>query len=267
MRTPKGGTVKIRGILVLFVLAAFALAPSVFAQEQEQEQANVARLYWTSAKQGQTLAYEAAIKKHNDFHRRKGDPWTWRVWQVVSGSQSGQYLHGTFGHQWKDFDNPPVPTQEDDADYYQNLEALEANWRGEHITFMPKHSYPPDDMDTVRPLYLVWRVFPKPGMTEAYLNAVSKIPEAARKAGVNWRYTFWNVADGGAVPSFYISFPLDNWAQRGVQSMPFEEVLMKAYGRAGAHEIMRAFDDSVARETSMVVVYRPDLSYIPAAAK
>lgn len=246
------------GVLVSFTLL---VAISAFAQETPGT-GNVGRMYFSKPMPGHLSEYIEGSKKHNEYHASKGDPWTWYTWEIVSGSESGQYLIGTFWHAWSDFDNPPVPTAEDNADYMETIVPHEAGWRGEHVVYMPDHSYPPDDMG-IRPLYVLYRIKIKPGMAEAYLNAVKKFPEAARKAEVSWRYTFWRIADGGAVPSFYVSLPFSSWAERGEQGSPFEEILTKAYGRGEAHAILHTFDKAIAYESSMVIEYRPDLSYVP----
>ena len=253
---------KLRAIPTLLCAGALLLAPSMFSQQQA-DRGNVARIYWSWARAGQVAQYEAGNKRHNEFHRQKNDPWTWQTWQVVSGNRGAQYVIGSFWHHWKDFDNTPVTSADDEADYLKNVEPYEANWRGEHLVFMPNHSLPPDSTDPY-PVYVLWHVQLKPGMTDTYLSAVAKIPEAARKAGVDWRYTFWMVADGNVSGSYYISFPYKSWGERDAQGLPFEEVLIKAYGREEAHSMQRAFDQSVASTTSMVLTHRPDLSYVPA---
>ena len=246
------------GILVSFALLATLPA---FAQETPGT-GNVGRMYFSKPMPGHVAEYIEVTKRHHDFHRSKGDPWTWNTWEIVSGAESGQYLTGTFWHQWGDFDNPPVSTSEDNADYLETIAPHEASWKGEHVVYMPDHSYPPEDM-SIQPLYVLYRIKIKPGHAEAYLNAVKKIPEAARKADVPWRYNFWRVADGGSVPSFYVSIPLSSWADRAEQGSPFEEFVTKAYGRGEAHAILHAIDKAIAYETSMVLEYRPDLSYVP----
>ena len=250
-----------RCIINVLVSLTLLAGHSTFAQETPGS-GNVGRMYFSKPMPGHVAEYIEAIKKHNDFHRSKGDSWTWNMFEIVSGAESGQYLIGTWWHQWSDFDNPPVSAAEDNADYLENIVPHEASWKGEHVIYMPDHSYPPEDM-SVQPLYVVYRVKIKPVFAEAYLNAIKKFPEAARKAGVNLRYFFWRVADGGTVPSFYISVPFSSWADRGEQGTPFEEILTKAYGRGEAHAILHTFDKATAYETNMVLEYRPELSYVP----
>ncbi len=247
----------------LLLAAGMFLAPLASAQETK---ANVGRIYWTWARPGQAQQYEAGSKKHSEFHKMKNDPWTWSTWQVVSGNRAGHYVTGTFGHEWKDFDNLPVAQAEDDADYFKNVEPYESNWRGEHVVLMPAHSRPPDSTDPY-PLYELWLVHIKPGKAEQYLNAIKKIPGAIEKVGVPWHYTFWSVADGNSGSSFYVSFPMKTWAERGENGPSFEEVLTKAYSSGEAHAIMDAISDAEAERTSMLLVYRPDLSYTPVPAK
>jgi len=44
---------------------------------------------------------------------------------------------------------------------------------------------------------------------------------------------------------------------------PFPEMLKDAFGQAEADSIIKRFDSSTESETSEIVQFRPDLSYLP----
>ena len=48
--------------------------------------------------------YEAGRKKHMAWHKAQGDPWTWNVYEVTTGPDTGCYLIACTNHQWADFD-------------------------------------------------------------------------------------------------------------------------------------------------------------------
>jgi hypothetical protein len=48
--------------------------------------------------------YEAGRKKHMAWHKSQNDPWSWHKWEVLTGPNTGSYVVGTFGHNWKDME-------------------------------------------------------------------------------------------------------------------------------------------------------------------
>ena len=68
-------------------------------------------------------------------------------------------------------------------------------------------------------------------------------------------------ADG----SLILVLPRKSWAdfEDKPDVKPFREMLKEAFGQAEADSILDRLDHSVEKETSDIVQFRPDLSYLP----
>lgn len=72
-------------------------------------------------KPGQQAAFEEGYRRHLEWHRRAGDPWSWHGWYVVSGPRDGLFIDATLDRTWADFDAAVQPA-EDAADNARNVE-------------------------------------------------------------------------------------------------------------------------------------------------
>jgi hypothetical protein len=206
--------------------------------------------------------FEAAGKEHIAWHRQKNDTWAWSVWQVMSGPGTGEYIAGTFGHKWSDFDTAPVPREEDEADANTRVGPYTESVETQFVDFLPKHSRP-SDSNTPSKFSTVVTILLKQGMEDEYLNAVSKIPPAMEKTNWPGRYGFYTLANGGEHPTFFLVLPREKWADFAPLDKPFEKMMEEAYGREDARAILKTLDKSTAKVTSEMMVYRPDMSYVP----
>ncbi len=73
------------------------------------------------------------------------------------------------------------------------------------------------------------------------------------------------LVNGGTAGTFVLSFPHKNWAdfedQPGVK--PYRDMLKEAFGQAEADSIVDRLDRSIEKQTSDIIQFRPDLSYLP----
>ena len=67
------------------------------------------------------------------------------------------------------------------------------------------------------------------------------------------------------MPTYVLVLPHDNWAdfEDKPDMKPFPEMLKEAFGQAEADSIIKRFDSSTESETTEIVQFRPDLSYLP----
>ena len=248
--------------LFTFAVVVCLVGLALPAAAQEEEPGTIGMIIRSKAKPGMGKQFEEGAKKHMEFHRQKGDTWTWSVWSVISGEHTGEYVVGSFGHKWADFDNMPVSGAEDEADAEANIGPYEESFTVQYINFMPKHSRPPEDQTPAKFLSLT-TAYLKPGKVQDYLNAISKIPEALEKANSPVRYFFDARANGGRGPTFFIAFPHDSWADFAPPGQPLRKMLEEAYGPAEADSIMRTLTNASYGSSSEILRYRPDLSYVP----
>jgi hypothetical protein len=249
---------KFLGIALILGFVAFALSAGA------QEENVVGMMVHVKPKAGMTDQWVEGGKKHMEFHRQKGDTWSWFVWQVISGDDTGDFLIGSFGHKWSDFDNMPVSEAEDQADYKATIEPYTESVSVGYSAFMAKHSLPPGEDAAPPKLLSVMTVYAKPEKVADYLNAVSKIPEALEKAQSPTRYWFSRVVAGGRLPAFTVVFPHENWAAIAPSGTPFRKMLEEAHGQTEADAILRSLSDAAYGSRNVILAYREDLSYIPA---
>ena len=53
---------------------------------------------------GMRAQLEAGRAKHMAWHKQQGDTWTWHVWEVTTGPETGSYIVVSPNHQWQDLD-------------------------------------------------------------------------------------------------------------------------------------------------------------------
>lgn len=249
-----------RKVITLFV--AVCLQGLVIAAMAQDQPGTVGEIIRIRPKPGMEKQFEAAGKEHIAWHRQKHDTWSWSVWQVMSGPGTGEYVAGTFGHKWSDFDNPTVSREEDEADAGERVGPYAASMQTQYVAFLPKHSRS-TEATTPSKFATVVRIHLKQGMEDAYMNAVSKIPKAMEKTNWPGHYGFYALANGGEHPTFYLVLPREKWADFAPPDKPFEKMLEEAYGREDAEAILKTLDKAPADVSSEMIVYRPDMSYVP----
>jgi len=249
-----------RKAVTLFVAVCLqGLVVAAMAQDQPGTIGEVVRI---KPKAGMEKQFEAAGKEHIAWHRQKQDDWTWSVWQVASGPGTGEYVAGTFGHKWSDFDNSKVSREEDDADAGQRIGPYVQSLETQYVAFLPKHSRP-TDTNTPSKMATVVTIHVKPGMVDAFLNAVSKVNDAIEKTHWPVHYGWYVLANGGEHPTFFRVHPREKWADFAPPDKPFEKMLEEAYGREDAEAIIKTLNKATASSSSEMIVYRPDMSYVP----
>ena len=65
---------------------------------------------------------------------------------------------------------------------------------------------------------------------------------------------------------FVLVLPRKNWAdfEDKPDVKPFRDMLKEAFGQAEADSIVARIDSSVEKETSEIIQFHPELSYLPA---
>jgi hypothetical protein len=83
------------------------------------------------------------------------------------------------------------------------------------------------------------------------------------KWGVN--YEWYELANGGLDGTWVLVIPHNNWAdfEDKPAVKPFRDMLKEAYGQAEADSVVDRIDASVEKETSEIIEFHPELSYLP----
>jgi hypothetical protein len=253
--------------VALFVSLCFiALAVALPAGAQTNSK-NIARIYTIKAKPGEGQQWEAAFKKLEAWEHQQNLPGTLYVWSVISGENFGDYILGTFGHDWKDFDEMQARGEkvgvgkeigETVAPYTESVTISYYAFQRDLSTTPPDPNKPPMPMSEVNFFTL------KPGGLAPAINAIKQVNAAIKKThwpGGDTPGGWYVLENGGEGPQLVLSGGLRNWAALQPPSPSFFEMLEQVYGKAGAQAIGHEFYSHVRSESNELIRYRPDLSY------
>ena len=103
------------------------------------------------------------------------------------------------------------------------------------------------------------------GKGSDFRSAIARVTDAAQKTKWPQKYEWYELVSGGNVDTFVLAIPHDNWADfaDNPNVKPFRDMLKEAFGQAEADSIVNQIDSSVQSETSEIIQFRPELSYLP----
>lgn len=247
------------------LLSAFGVmllgAISGFAQEKP---GTIASLQYQTPKNGMVKQYEDGRKQKAEWHKQQKDPLPLMVWETMTGDHTGTYIVGRLGQHWSDFDKPPIPEQVDLDEFNKVVGTYVQSVVTRYYELLPKDSKPPDSAAISKLAEIItFRV--RPGKGDAFRSAVDRATEAIEKTKWPTHFFWYVLANGGSSGTYVLVLPHANWAdfedKPGMK--PFPEMLKEAFGPAEADSITKRFDASIESETSEIVQFRPDLSYLP----
>lgn len=247
--------------VALVTLFALAAVLSGWAQNAGK----VAAIHSNRVKPGMTTQYETGRKKHMAWHKGQKDPWSWYVWEVLTGEGTGSYVVGTFQHQWKDFDGREKFDRADTADAMASMGSSLAGEQMSYYIYRDDLSSGPEVMPPPTPLISITHYMLKPDGTNDFVEGVKKIREGAMKtsypmAGANHVY---QLANGGDAPHFVIVGDRANWAAFAPASDKSLDAMMEeAYGKEQGAAILAAARKAIRSIMTEALQYRPDLSYV-----
>jgi len=230
----------------------------------QQKPGTLAALEFQKPKNGMVPQYEAGRKQKAAWHKQQNDPQPLLVWETLSGENTGTYLVGRFGQHWADFDKPAIPDEADLAQFQKVVGAYVDSVTARYYNFLPKVSNPPAAMGPPKfSEIVVFHV--RYGKGSDFRSAIDRIHEASEKTKWPLNYEWYVLVNGGQTGEYVLSLPRNNWAdfEDKPDVKPFRDMLKEAFGQAEADSIVDRIDRSVEKETSEIIQYRPDLSYLP----
>ena len=242
---------------------ALILVPVALAQDEPS--GDIARMSYWEAKDGMETEFEEGIRKHNAFHAMKGDPQAIHTWQIVTGKYAGTYARGSFGHTWAELDIPEDFQAADSADAAETMDPYMESDVPVIYRYLADWSRPPAGGGPAA-LTRVIHFHVKNGKSRMFRDAITKIHKAIGETERPVHYFWYEVVDGGDIPTYIVALPKDNWAGFAPLEQSMGEMLAEVYGEEGAAEISAAFT-SVDEQHSATYAYREDLSYLPAAGE
>ena len=238
------------------------VAGSLAAQEKP---GTLAALEFQKPKNGMVPQYEAGRKQKAAWHKQQNDPQPLLVWQTLSGDDTGTFLVGRFGQHWTDLDKPAISDEADLAQFQKVVGLYVDSVVARYYEAMPKISNPTGaKMPAKFSEILTFHV--RYGKDSDFRSAIGRVYEAAQKTKWPVNFGWYVLANGGPTGIYVLSLPRNNWAdfEDKPDVKPFRDMLKEAFGQAEADSIVDRIDHSVEKETSEIIQFRPDLSYLPA---
>jgi hypothetical protein len=243
--------------VVLFVAASLA------AQDKP---GTLASIEFQKTKSGSVPQYEAGRKQKAAWHKQQNDPLPLLVWQTLSGDNTGDFLVGRFSQHWADYDKPAVTDEADVAEFQKVMGAYVESVTTRYYDYLPKISNPRADntMPNKFSEIVIFQV--RSGKNSDFRSAIDRIYEGTVKTKWPVNYEWYELVNGGTSGTYVLSFPHSNWAdfEDKPDAKPYRDMLKEAFGQQEADSIVDRLDHSVEKETSEIIQFRPELSYLPA---
>ena len=242
-------------------LAMLFTAFSVIAQQQP---GTVAALEFQKPKNGMVTQYQAGRKQKAEWHKQQKDPLPLLVWETLTGDSTGTYIVGRLGQHWADFDKPPVPDQADLDEFNKVVGNYVESIVARYYEYLPKVSNPsgatmPSKFAEIVTFHLRY------GKGSDFRSAIARVNDAAQKTKWPINYEWYALASGGSVGTYVLVLPRASWAdfEDKPDVKPFRDMIKEAFGQAEADSIVDRIDGSVQNETTEIIQFRPELSYLP----
>lgn len=243
------------------ITAVLGLASLLVALPAHGQDGTISMGFFVSVRIADMPAFEEASKKHVEWHREQGDPWTWATWSAVTGA-NGEYASISSGHTWADFDLG-VDEAADAADWAETAAEYVQTQQIEMWENLPWGSRPADAAAGPPAMVQVFEFAVKPGQDEEFTHVLRKFTEAAESTNWAGRYTWTRVVSDGGPPQYFLVVPHDSWASFAPLEVTGIEVMTQAYGDAEARRLFDMFDAAAEQTASRIWAYRADLSYVP----
>ncbi len=240
--------------VLLFVVGSLA------AQDKP---GTLAGIEFQKPKNGMVPQYEAGRKQKAAWHKEKNDTASLLVWETLTGDNTGTYLVGRFGMHWADMDKPTISDQEDTVEFQKVVGNYVESVVDRYYEFLPKVSNPPPDMTPLKfSEVFIFQV--RYGKGSDFRSAIDRIHDAAEKTKWPVNFYWYRLENGGQTGEYVLSVPHKNWAdfEDKPDTKPFRDMIKEAFGQAEADSIVDRIDHSVEKETSEIIQFRPDLSYM-----
>ncbi len=247
------------------LLSAVGIILLVAGSLAAQEKGTLASIEFQKVKGSNVPQYEAGRKQKAAWHKQQNDPIPLLVWETISGENTGTFLVGHFNQHWADYDKPVVADEADLAEFQKVLGSFVDSITTRYYEFMPKVSNESgDETPSKFSEIIIYQV--RYGKNSDFRSGIERVHEAAVKTKWPVTYGFYELVNGGTSGMFVLSIPHKSWADFADKPdvKPFRDMLKEAFGQAEADSIVERFDHSIEKETSEIIQYRPDLSYVPA---
>ena len=244
----------------LAILTAVLLWCAIVIAQTAKAPESVTEVNLSIPKPGMEQQFEQGRKRHSDFHRAQNDTWTVLVYQVATGDHAGSYVSVQPGRSWKDFDSRAAFDKLDAADVAKNMGTYSTSGPRVFLVYRPDLSLtkegPPARMATVTHFYVM------PEHIREFEDGIKGVNAAIQKTNYPAKPSRWyQLVSGAEGPQYVLVTDRTAWADLEPPAQRLDEAL----GADGA-QALAAVRRATKHTYTDVVEFRPDLSYIPAAA-
>jgi len=230
----------------------------------QEKPGTVAALEFQRPKNGMVPQYEAGRKQKAAWHKQQNDPQPLFVWEILSGENTGTYVVGRLAQHWADFDKPAIPDEADVAEFQKVVGGFVDSVVARYYDLMPKVSNPTADKLPSKFAEII-TFYVRQGKSSDFESAVTRVNEAGTKTKWPLNYTWYYLWSGGPTNVYVLVLPHSNWADFAdkPEVKPFRDMLKDAFGQEETDSIISRLDNSIERQTSEIIQFHPELSYLP----
>ena len=245
------------------LMAALSLSLVPLPASAQAPTGNVAHIFRNSVKAGSQAPYEQGRKKHMEFHRLKGDAWAWFTWETLTGDNTGQYVIGSFGHAWKDFDGRRKFDAEDLVDAAASMGGFEVASTQAYYVFRADLSVAPPPTSAPAPFSQVTHFYLSPEGVNDFMDGIRKVNEGVQKTKYPSNAAWYQLFNGGEGPEWVLVAARASWAEFAPPEKTLDAMMEEAYGKAPGAAALASLRKAIRYTRSEILQYRPDLSYVP----
>jgi hypothetical protein len=206
--------------------------------------------------------YEAARRKHMEWHRAQHDPWEWDVFEIMTGPDTGGYIIASGNHQWRDMEE--WNAQHAAADGADSLAAMGfaiTSSERSYWTQLNSLSRLPPQSERL-PLATVTYYRTRPGSDRSVRAAIARLNTALESGNYPLATIWYVLSSGGEGPTFALLTPRSGLGDMA-PAPGLLEVLATQLGRPRAEALLASFFEHVIGTSSEMLRRRVDLSYVP----
>jgi hypothetical protein len=197
------------------------------------------RIFVVKTKPGMSAQWESGPKKLNEWAKQQNYPFAYYDWSLISGPRTGQYILGTFGHDWKDFDGVekfgPAAAKQIHADMAPFTESVNISYWSYREDLS---GCPPNPGQAPPAFFSITTFFLKIGADLQVADAIKVANAAIQKSHWPGKPSGWySLVKGGYGPALTLATGHENWADFQSPETSLAKVLNEVYGKEGAEAI------------------------------
>lgn len=222
---------------------------------------SVCEVHVTVPKAGGAKQFEAARKKHNEFHKAEKDKNAIVVWSISTGPGTGNYLTTICGLAWKDMDGHDDFDKRDSAELEKVLAPTIASNETSYYILRKDLSLTPESATPPKMISIV-HYYVKPSGLSQFTDSIKRINAAIVQTNYPRKPSRWyQLANGGHGPHYVLVGDRNSWSDMQGPEQMMSEMLKQVYGNDD--KTLQNLRDAVEHTVTEMSEFRPDLSYLP----